>query len=162
MEEMNKQNKRKQKNEKGFTMIELIIVVAIMGIIGAVLVPTFGNITNKARVSSDITTVKTLQRQFDVYRAEQGEYPQNFIPTTNPTTTKVTITSDILEELADKGYIDKKDLKATGTTPIYSVNLQTEGTLKALNGRCYIAISSTSKFKETATSDTNKDWFIVE
>ncbi len=68
---MNKQ----ERNEKGFTMVELIIVVAIMGIIGALLVPAFGTMSAKARLSTDISTVKTLKRTADSFKAEQGKFP---------------------------------------------------------------------------------------
>ena len=68
---MNKQ----RKNEKGFTMVELIIVVAIMGIIGALLVPAFSTMSAKARLTTDIATVKTLKRTADSYKAEQGSFP---------------------------------------------------------------------------------------
>ncbi len=68
---MNKQ----RKNEKGFTMVELVIVVAIMGIIGALLVPAFSTMSAKARLTTDIATVKTLKRTADTYKAEQGSFP---------------------------------------------------------------------------------------
>lgn len=81
-------------NEKGFTMVELIIVVAIMGIIGALLVPAFGAMSTKARLTTDLTTVKTLKRTVDSYKAEIGSYPA----------------ADSLDalntELIAKGYLD--------------------------------------------------------
>ena len=66
---------RERKNEKGFTMVELIIVVAIMGIIGALLVPAYGTMSTKARLTTDISTVKTLKRTAESYKAEKGAYP---------------------------------------------------------------------------------------
>ncbi len=68
---MNKQ----RSNEKGFTMVELIIVVAIMGIIGALLVPAFGTMSMKARISTDIATTKTIKRTAEAFKAEQGSWP---------------------------------------------------------------------------------------
>lgn len=64
-----------RRNEKGFTMIELIIVVAIMGILAAILVPSFAGMSRKSRLKSDIRTVQTLQKQVDLYYAENGRYP---------------------------------------------------------------------------------------
>ena len=66
---------QKQKNEKGFTMVELIIVIAIMGIIGAMLVPAYNTMTVKARLSTDVASVKTLSRTAESYRAEQAQAP---------------------------------------------------------------------------------------
>ncbi len=68
---MNKQ----RKNEKGFTMIELIIVVAIMGILAAILVPSFAMMSRKSRLTSDIRTLQTVQKQIDLYYGETGIYP---------------------------------------------------------------------------------------
>lgn len=64
-----------RRNEKGFTMVELIIVVAIMGIIGALLVPAYGTMSTKARLSTDISTVKTLKRTAESFKAEKNTYP---------------------------------------------------------------------------------------
>ena len=66
---------QERKNEKGFTMVELIIVVAIMGIIGALLVPAYATMTTKARLTTDINTVKTLKRTAASFKAEKGTYP---------------------------------------------------------------------------------------
>lgn len=68
-------NTQTRNNEKGFTMVELIIVVAIMGIIGALLVPSFLEMSRKAKLTTDVSTVKTLQRTIDAYNAQpQTEY----------------------------------------------------------------------------------------
>lgn len=67
--------RKTRKNEKGFTMVELIIVVAIMGIIGALLVPAYSTMTTKARVTTDLNTVKTIKRTAESYKAETGTYP---------------------------------------------------------------------------------------
>ncbi|QEH68895.1 type II secretion system protein [Cellulosilyticum sp. ST5] len=66
---------KKERNEKGFTMVELIIVVAIMGIIGALLVPAFGTMSAKARLTTDISTIKTLQRTATAYKTEKELWP---------------------------------------------------------------------------------------
>ena len=84
---VNTMNKQK-KNEKGFTMVELVIVVAIMGIIGALLVPAFGTMSSKARLSTDISTVKTLKRTADTYKAEKGSWPSGSTLSTLTSTLK--------------------------------------------------------------------------
>lgn len=88
------------KSESGFTMVELIIVVAIMGIIGAVLVPEFSRLSEKARIATDISSVKAIQRQVDRYKVEFGNYPGN-------------TAEDIMIALVDKDYIDSMYKTAT-------------------------------------------------
>jgi prepilin-type N-terminal cleavage/methylation domain-containing protein len=149
VKEMNKVNRKKQKNEKGFTMIELIIVVAIMGIIGAVLVPMFGNMSDKARLSTDITTVKTLQRQIDIYKAENGEYPDTF----NDTTPDI---AKVIADLKDV-YIEAKDIDAAGL-----IKLQTKDAViivDTTHKRCNLEIPSALYTVLKVSENTDyKDW----
>lgn len=42
----------KRNNKKGFTIVELVVVIAVIAILAAVLIPTFGGITEKAKDSS--------------------------------------------------------------------------------------------------------------
>lgn len=50
----------KIKKLRGFTLIELIIVIAIIAILAAIAVPAFGQIREKANVSSDIANARTI------------------------------------------------------------------------------------------------------
>ena len=58
---MNKKN-----NRKGFTIVELVIVIAVIAILATVLVPTFGNVIEKAQVSSAIQEAKNTYTQYTV------------------------------------------------------------------------------------------------
>ena len=82
-------------NEKGFTLIELIVVIAIMGIIGAVLVPQFATMTLRSRMSTDVSTVKELQNNLEIYYADTGSWPGD-----TPTV--------IVDSLVTGNYLDKK------------------------------------------------------
>ena len=42
----------RKSNKKGFTIVELVIVIAVIAILSAVLIPTFGNIVDKANQSA--------------------------------------------------------------------------------------------------------------
>lgn len=55
-------NKNK-KNRKGFTIVELVIVIAVIGILATVLVPTFGDIIDKANGSKALQQAKSVYTQ---------------------------------------------------------------------------------------------------
>ena len=58
--------------EKGFTIVELVIVVAVIGILAAILIPTFVNLTSKAKEQSDRVFIKNLNTQLSMNEVEQG------------------------------------------------------------------------------------------
>lgn len=49
---MNKLNQKKS-GKKGFTLMEMLIVVAIIAILVAIMIPTFTNALNKAKIATD-------------------------------------------------------------------------------------------------------------
>lgn len=128
---MNKQ----RRNEKGFTMIELIIVVAIMGILAAILVPSFASMSRKSRLTSDIRTLQTIQKQIDLYYAEKGSYPGG------PITDGAEIGAHVGESLVNEGYIDSKYF--SGKNPRNPLLLQTDGASAVWNStKAHVEISS--------------------
>lgn len=60
----------KMKKLRGFTLIELIIVIAIIAILAAIAVPAFGQIREKANVSTDIGNARTI---YSVVAAEVAD-----------------------------------------------------------------------------------------
>ena len=56
---MNKKN-----NRKGFTIVELVIVIAVIAILATVLVPTFGNVIEKAKNSALVQELKNEYTEF--------------------------------------------------------------------------------------------------
>jgi prepilin-type N-terminal cleavage/methylation domain-containing protein len=81
------------KKAKGLTLIELIMVLAVIAIIGAILIPSFMNTTDNARLKSDVQSAMVIQNAMDLYRAERGA-----------DVTGVTMT-DRLKHLSDYGYL---------------------------------------------------------
>ena len=61
---MNKKN-----NRKGFTIVELVIVIAVIGILATVLIPTFGNVMEKAKNSE---LVQQLRNEYMDYIASEA------------------------------------------------------------------------------------------
>ncbi|MBE5936160.1 MAG: prepilin-type N-terminal cleavage/methylation domain-containing protein [Lachnospiraceae bacterium] len=50
-----------KQNNKGFSLVELIIVIAIMAIMSAILVPQIMKYMDKSRVSTDLSTCKSIE-----------------------------------------------------------------------------------------------------
>ena len=59
-------------NTKGITLIELIIVLAVLAILAAVLIPNFFNVTDRARLRSDIQSARVIHNAMELYRLERG------------------------------------------------------------------------------------------
>jgi len=83
----------KRKDQKGITLMELIIVLAILAIIAAILIPTFTNTTDRARLRSDIQSAQVIQNAMALYQLELGREVTG------------TLMSDILNELGNAGFI---------------------------------------------------------
>jgi len=56
--------------------MELTVVLAILAIIAAILIPTFMNTTDRARLRSDIQSARVINNAMDLYRAERGRVAQ--------------------------------------------------------------------------------------
>lgn len=140
-------NTQTRNNEKGFTMVELIIVVAIMGIIGALLVPSFLEMSRKAKLTTDVSTIKTLQRTIDAYNAQ----PQ------------ATYISD-QDKIADVETL-LKGAKLLSST----VELQTGGTVKTVGGRVRLKLvtgtveqSIIDMASDLESTDQMRNWLAID
>lgn len=58
---MNKKN-----NRKGFTIVELVIVIAVIAILATVLIPTFGNMIQKANNSKLLQQLKNEYTEYTI------------------------------------------------------------------------------------------------
>lgn len=64
---MNKKN-----NRKGFTIVELVIVIAVIAILAVVLVPTFGNVIEKANKSKALQEARNEMTNYMIETDAQG------------------------------------------------------------------------------------------
>ena len=58
------------RQRKAFTIVEMVIVIAVIAILATVLIPTFGNIIQKAHVSADTSFAGSLTMQLAVWEAD--------------------------------------------------------------------------------------------
>ena len=70
-------NRIKQRIQEGFTLVEILIVVVIVGILAAIAIPTYFNYVEKAYASDAKTQIKNILMNADIYRQEQGSYPDD-------------------------------------------------------------------------------------
>lgn len=65
-------------DRKGFTLIELMVVIAIIGILAAMLVPSIGNLTDKANAAKMVGVYDTLKTASEAHRMDTGNYGQEY------------------------------------------------------------------------------------
>ena len=67
-----------KKSQKGLTLIELLVVIGILGVLGSVLVTIIDPVKQlkKARDGKRKAEVGLIQQALELYRSDQGEYPQ--------------------------------------------------------------------------------------
>lgn len=62
--------------KKGFTLLEVIIVLAIIGILAAMLYSSFGPSRELSRDAKRQTDLGQVQLALEVYKAQNGRYPE--------------------------------------------------------------------------------------
>lgn len=115
---MNKKN-----NRKGFTIVELVIVIAVIAILAAVLIPTFGNIIEKANVSAAKQEAKNIFTNYVTVTAETGVYVDDGFVLTS---------KGYYVELEDGGV--KGEPSKTAPTVCYYLITDSAATLTEVNG----------------------------
>lgn len=61
--------------KSGFTIVELLIVIVVIGILAAITIVSYNGIQTRAQNTQRINELKTWQKIFEAYRAQEGQYP---------------------------------------------------------------------------------------
>ena len=70
---------KRRPNKKGFTIVELVIVIAVIAILATTLVPTFGDVINKAQESAAKQAAKNAYTSYMVEHVAEGNGYQYFL-----------------------------------------------------------------------------------
>lgn len=69
---------------RGFTIVELLIVIVVIGILAAITVVAFNGIQSRAENTKTITSVAAYTKALNLYRTENGTFPQHFYSCLGP------------------------------------------------------------------------------
>ena len=62
----------KKPGEEGFSLIELVVVVAVLAVLSAIAIPSFTNISGKARATAAANTLPTIAKECAAKIADTG------------------------------------------------------------------------------------------
>ncbi|MEK7621719.1 MAG: prepilin-type N-terminal cleavage/methylation domain-containing protein [Patescibacteria group bacterium] len=61
----------------GFTLIELLVVIAIISLLSSIILASLGAARSKARDSKRIQDLRQVQNALELYKADNGRYPDD-------------------------------------------------------------------------------------
>ena len=67
-----------KKSTSGFTIVELLIVIVVIAILAAITVVAYTGIQQRAQNSTTISATQQAIKLLELYRAENGAYPDGY------------------------------------------------------------------------------------
>jgi general secretion pathway protein G len=64
-----------KRNISGFTIVELLIVIVVIAILAAISIVAFNGAQARARDSARLSDYKSIQKALEMYRIDNGGYP---------------------------------------------------------------------------------------
>lgn len=130
----------KKNLKRGFTIVELVIAIAVIAILAALLIPTFVNVSKKAKEASDTTLAKNINTALAIAEAE-GYVPE--------TMEEVTYT------LSRNGY-KLENLNPTASGNVFVWNQTTNRVTYLASDKSVIYTGDS-----TSTSDLDSDYWLT-
>lgn len=132
---------RRSGRAAGFTLIELLTVIAIIGILAAIVIPTVGSVTDKAKRAVDQTNIREIAKAATIYAQDNNDALPDPQPASIPATVLnatqraflwpgIMARNNILTD--PKMYFSKLDPAFSGTYPQSIIN-QTDATKRSLD-----------------------------
>lgn len=74
---------------RGFTLIELLVVIGIIGLLATVVLGSMSISRVKARDTTRVSQLKTLETMLNLYFSDMGQYPATYVGGGAPTAAQV-------------------------------------------------------------------------
>lgn len=71
-------------SQTGFSLIELLVVVVIMGILASLAIPSFVNISKRARYAEAKQALNSIGKDVKMFYVENNSYPRDVQPNIQP------------------------------------------------------------------------------
>lgn len=111
--------------QKGFTIVELLIVIVVIAILAAITIVAYNGIQGRARDSQRVSDLKTIVKALEIYKANNGSYP-NPVQTTNASGWEVSTTgtaaTNFLSALVSTNGVSKIPIDPVNTGDPASLN----------------------------------------
>ena len=65
------------RNRRGFTMIEIMAVVTVLGALAALVIPTFGSLTDEAARAAFVADIKGYSSASSLFYAQNARWPED-------------------------------------------------------------------------------------
>lgn len=122
--------KNTRRQNAGFTLIELLTVIAIIGILAAIIIPTVGNVQERARRTTDLSNIKQILQSAMVYANDNNERLPQLSNRDLSGTGMTNVTPKLWAGVLAKGtglndpnfYISKSDPLLPATIPLTILN----------------------------------------